>query len=186
VRDPDEVLAGFHHVAEFLPREFGLARDLLAGFRAVIPPQSVDEVGETVSLFERSLDARLRMMVARRVGLPFSEVTKRWSHEDLIAELAWDAMEAAERWARCPRCGVKPDEVMDEWGRPADDSIWKLYLDTCLACGEMERANKDLDKVKVEPGTSWRLMPRKRGDPWRDDGDILRDADPADPPGSGG
>lgn len=187
MRDPDELLAGFHHPLEHLPREFGLARDMLAGFRDVLPPQSVDEVGETVSLFERSLDARVRMMVARRVGLPFSEVTERWTHADLIAELAWDTMEAAERWARCPRCGTKAAEVVGPDGLVSDESLWKLYLDTCAVCGEMERAEKDLGKAHVEPGTAWRLVPRKRGDPWRDDGGLL---DPDDDwgdeePGSG-
>lgn len=186
MRDPDELLTGFHSPLDHLPREFGLARDLLAGFRADLPPQHVDEVGEMVNLFERLLDSRLRMMVARRVGLPYSEVLERWSHDDLVAELAWDTMEAAERWARCPRCGVKPSEVLDEWGRPADDSLWKLYLDTCLVCGEMEKADRDLRSSRVEPGTAWRLMPRKPGDPWRDDGGILADADPVDDPGSQG
>lgn len=189
MRDPDELLAGFHHPLEHLPREFVLARDMLAGFREVLPPQSVDEVGETISLFERLLDARLRMMVARRVGLPFSEVTKRWTHEDLIAELAWDAMEAAERWARCPRCGTKADEVVDDDGRISDSSLWKLYLDTCAVCGEMERAQKVLDKGDYEPGTSWRVKPRAPGDPWWDDGgltdDVDEDQDDEDDPGSG-
>lgn len=186
MRDPDELLAGFHHPLEHLPREFGLARDMLAGFRSVIPPQSVDEVGDTISLFERSLDARVRMMVARRVGLPFSEVTERWAHEDLIAELAWDTMEAAERWARCPRCGTKPDEVVDEFGGISDTSVWKMYLDTCLVCGEMERGEKIVREGDYERGTYWRLKPRQAGDPWWDDGGLTTDDDDEDDdPGSG-
>lgn len=176
--DPDELLAGFRAPTDFLPpAAFDRARDLLAGFREVLPPEHVDEVGAFVDHLERLLDARLRMVVARRVGLPYSEVTERWSHADLIAELAWDMMESADRWDRCPGCGTKNDEVVDDVGRIRDDSLWKLYLDSCTTCGEMDRAQRELAKVRVVPGTSWRLKPRQAGEPWLDDGGILADAE---------
>lgn len=185
-RHPLDILHGWGpEAAQGLLEAFRAPGGVLAGFRVPEIPAAVDEVGAYVDHFGRLLDSRIRMMIARRAGLPYSEVCARWSHDDLIAELAWDVMESADRWERCDRCGTKHSEVADDLGRPSDDSIWKLYLDTCVTCGELERAEAELAKVKVEPGTRWRLMPRQPGDPWRDDGGILADADPVDQAGSG-
>lgn len=184
-RHPLEILAGFDvEAARRLLEAFRGPWDHMAGFQVPPRAEAVDEVGKYVGLFGRVIDSRVRMMIARRVGLPYSEVLERWSHDDLMAELAWDTMEAADRWERCQSCGTKRDEVADEFGRIRDDSLWKLYLDTCVVCGDRERADGELAKVKVEPGTRWLLKPRKPGDPWRDDGGILADADPVDPGGS--
>jgi rubredoxin len=165
-RDPDDVIGRVGSTPE----------ELLAGFRPIPAPEEFEgHVARRLELLQRSDLAQLRMTVARRVGLPYSEVMDRWSLEDLAAELAWDLIEAGKHWDRCPGCGTVRGDVLDpDSFMPLDNGRWKLYLDTCHVCGELERANKDLEAESgVAPGTRWRLMPRADGDPWRDDGDVL-------------
>ena len=153
-----------------------VALGLVGAFRSGLPADQVDEIERAVSWLSRDPDARLRMTVARRTGRPFSEVSRDWTHEDLIAELAWDSILSADRFRRCPQCGVGADEVLDpDTGVPLDDGLWKLYLDTCYVCGEMERADRQLRDATVAPGTRWKLVPRAPGEPFRDDGGVLAD-----------
>jgi hypothetical protein len=177
VSDRHDFLAGFRDPLDILDDpSLAVVEAVAAVFRDVPPPDGFETVlAERLDVLARSSEARLRMRVARRVGLPYSEVMARWSTEDLAAELAWDALESAEQWARCPNCGIDPGDVLDPDDlRPLEAGRWKLYLNSCHVCAELSAAQRALEATTgIADGTTWRLVPRDAGDPWIDDGGLL-------------
>lgn len=127
-----------------------------------------ENVAALVDLFRLDPNASQVMKIARRANLPWSEVADRWSDEDLMRELAWDALEGEDRAKRCHRCGVAPDEMLGDNGRPAAEPAWKFVVHDCAVCNERAELDDGIrarsDKygktahVKVVPRTPGESM----------------------------
>lgn len=131
--------------------------------KAGVPPDEVaafcgsaGEISGEVDYLARSFEYRLQMTIARRAGLPLSEVMDRWTREDLIAEIAFTTWETVERSKSCVECGVPPDDILDrtdpdrvrELGQPR----LKLVRYTCWACRVRAGAESELSKTERENG----------------------------------
>jgi len=126
-------------------------------------PSDRSLVDEWLDLFENSLDARTTMQFAERAGCTFSEAEHRLRPEDVVAELAWIRYKADQQLGRCPSCGTKNDEMTDEAGRVADQSMWKVVQHNCIVCDIRGGLAKDME----ESGASMdgvRFVPEPRGD----------------------
>lgn len=141
-------------------------------------PQSMSVIGrgleprvaDKIDLISRSKEVRLIMRMARNAGVPYSVARERWSDPDDIAmEIAYDAIDAAEQIAKCPSCGVDPAEVLDpDTLRELEHGLWKLYETDCWFCGELNRANDDIDESERKRGRMIVIRPRAPGEPFRD------------------
>ena len=120
--------------------------------------------------FETDPEARLIMQVARRAGLPFSEVSERWSRRDLAYEVAWQAHEVETESRRCPGCGIDPEDMLKENGRDLGDQfLWRLEVRHCPFCEERAEAAARLsggDYQRPPPHVYYR--PRQPGEPFID------------------
>lgn len=177
--DPDPVeaqligqlLAGVDPVVDTLGQLLGgLGLDPMdvsdAGLRRVIERWLV--------AFEQIPETRVRMAVARRAGIPYSEAMERWADpEDLAAEVAWDARLAAQDLRRCQRCGTDPDDVLDpDTKRPLPNGRLRIELDDCWMCQQLAHERKMLTDTQREAGTDLRIVPRLPGEPFVNAGTI--------------
>lgn len=111
-------------------------------------------------IFQRSPEHRLVMRLARDAHIPYSEAQHRWRDaEDLAAEIAFNALEAAEHEARCPKCGVTPDDMYGEDGRELKEPRWKFATHNCRVCKTIASLQEDLGE-----NGEIRLMHRDLGD----------------------
>lgn len=91
-----------------------------------------------INVIHTQLDVRLRMKIARRVGLPLSEVMSRWTDDDVLWEMAQDLIEVETNRNRCRNCGVDPAEQLNISGRGLGrDFMWKMEVLDCEWCREM-------------------------------------------------
>lgn len=134
-----------------------------------------ERVAEKVDLLGRSTEARMLSEVARAAGIPRSVAAERWSNPDDVAwEFALRIVEAAEEMARCPTCGVNPDDVIepDPPHRPLDGGRWKLYVGNCHICERRAALETGRDHEEDRrAGTFITLRPRAEwGEPVIDEG----------------
>lgn len=132
------------------------------------PPGLEHDVDRYVDLFSRSYEDRLRMTLARAAGISYSEAMERWGDpEDLAAELAWEAIHAADAMERHPPCGVKPSEVLDpETFRPIDNPTVKLEKSGCWVCERLAALRAELSEDERAKGVDWFVKPRRPGEPF--------------------
>jgi hypothetical protein len=85
-------------------------------------------------------ELRLLLEVAFRVGLPLSEVQRRWTALDLAMEVAFASLRADEELRRCPRCGVDADAMLDA-GNPhtlGEHFAYRLEVRSCQFCNDRD------------------------------------------------
>jgi hypothetical protein len=130
------------------------------------------DIEAMVSYFDSSTEARLLMMCARRAGISFSAASERWADlDDLVAEIAWDVIEAANAVDRCQRCGVRPDQVIDTDDprhRMLDEPDVKLRRRGCEVCRTLAKLRGELSEKAKEQGVDWYIEPRRPGEPFID------------------
>lgn len=127
-------------------------------------------ITEWLDLFHNSIDARTTMQFAERVGCTFSEAEHRLRPEDVVAELAWIRYQAEHALGRCPQCGTRNDEMTDEQGRIAEQSLWKVVKHSCIVCDIRGGLAKDLeDSGASTDGVRFVPEPRGPGDPLHPD-----------------
>lgn len=137
------------------------------------------------NLIEGNPEVGLRMAVARRVGLPFSEVAERWSMTDLAYELAWDRREVDNARHRCPGCGIDSRDQLTESGprgRLGENPAWRLEVRQCPWCEERDELQAKLAKEQYKrPPPSVHYIPALPGEPFFDEGQIPRPVAPGEP-----
>lgn len=98
-----------------------------------------ERIARLLDLFDVDLEFEVRMSIARRCHLPFSEVAERWTLNDLAMELAWDRRLMLDHIERCPDCGVKPSEQLKPGGRVmGTHTAWRIEVKHCLWCEERD------------------------------------------------
>jgi hypothetical protein len=118
-----------------------------------------------VDLFYRDPESRVIMAAARRAGIPLSHARLLWqSLDDIAAEIAWDSIDAIHQFHRCPQCGVDPDDMLDERGRPLHEPRWQVTGYDCLACEMIDGATAKLSDEERKT-RRYRLVPRPPGEP---------------------
>lgn len=122
-------------------------------------------VASYVDLFDRDPESRVVMAAARRAGIPLSVARIRWqSVDDIAAEIAWDQMETVARFRRCPECGVDPDDMLDDRGRPLEQPLWQVVGYDCLTCEMVAGATARLPEEERQV-RRYRVRPRPPDEP---------------------
>lgn len=110
------------------------------------------------------------MRTARRAGISFSEAAYRWDTDDLVAELAWDALLYEEAERRCPN-GHDPNDVEDvshpKGRRPLRNGRLRVAKEACFTCQSIASVEKDMSEAERNQGAYVRLRPRKPGEPFK-------------------
>lgn len=132
-----------------------------------------EEIAALVEVFEREAEARLLMAIARRARIPYSEAKRLWAWDDIVAEVAWDVLQAEQALAQCPDCGINHDDALDpDTGRPLTYSRYKLKKIDCPITAERDRVTKNrIGDEAREAGARFHLVVAVPGEPWIDDGD---------------
>lgn len=146
-----------------------------------------DQIERAAELFALNPEFALRMRIARRSGLPFSEVAARWSMEDLAMEAGWDQFLMMDRLERCPDCGVKPSEQLTPGGRKmGEHPAWRLEVSRCAWCDEKDEleAKRAGRPYKRRPARV-AYVPRRQGESFFEEDPPLPDfeEEPASEPG---
>lgn len=143
---------------------WGMVPDPMAGLRGdytAVDWKLVDALDEVRQL----RDSRQKAEIARRVGLPFSEVEARWSSRDLAMERAVEALQAEEAAERCPSCGMRHEDVTDPaTGRLRADVRAKVEEMHCPMCERLQQTEDQLYKERRPPGRSLILTARQAGE----------------------
>lgn len=122
-----------------------------------------------VDRFVRSPENRVVMQAARRAGISMSEARVRWQNDDdLAAEIGWDIYQAMEELARCPKCGIDPDDVFDENGAVLDRPRWKIHRARCPFCQRLALAEANVEDKARKDGVHIRVLPWSEGDLFSD------------------
>ncbi len=132
-----------------------------------------ESVGAFFDWFLRDPEARQIMLFAERANCTFSEAQQRLRPEDSAAEEAWILYKAHRDRGRCPSCGTHNDEMLDERGRVADHTMWKVAEYKCVICDikaglekNAQESKRDMDGVRFVP------EPRGPGEPLHPDIDL--------------
>lgn len=129
---------------------------------------SLANIERLMDLADGSAEVGLRLSIARRADLPFSEVCDRWTVEDLAWDLAASRMEAADREKRCPSCGVRPDEQLGPGGRHlADNFAMRLDVRHCAFCADRDEViARETNQRYTKPAPNVRYVPRLNDEPF--------------------
>lgn len=129
---------------------------------------SDDAVAEAIDALRRLPTTRMVMECARRLGVPYSLARVLWEDpEDLAMEFAFDAVEAMEHYERCPKCGTKAEDIVDENGRRLELGRWKHELFGCTLCQDRHREERQMSDHEKE-NAAFRTLPRQFGEPYVD------------------
>jgi len=126
-------------------------------------------VSQKIELIQNSPNVALRMKIARRAELPFSEVSDRWSDDDLLMERAQDFLDFERHMDQCPKCGTDPNDILGDDGRVMDGGPIQVYTTNCPVCPEVAKIEKDMSETDRDAGKYVRLRPRPPGAPFVDD-----------------
>lgn len=140
-------------------------------------PEELAKLGVQIAIIDRidhirrSSTVRARMEVARRAGLPYSEVLDRWNDDDLAMEVALDAVKAEDHERHCPNCGIDPSTVLDlsdpDDVQQLENGYWKLRQTGCFTCQQIAWLSREfLDDDERRDGVRWELARRSPGEPW--------------------
>lgn len=129
-----------------------------------------DFTAKWVDLFDRDVESRLVMAIARRAGLTYTEVRERWSQEDIAREMAYDMYLNAQAMERCRDCGTNPEEIVDDDGLPLENGYYKLYKTDCPTCRHLKENTEKLSEREKADGVRYELRLREPGDSWVDNG----------------
>lgn len=149
------------------------------------PPALTSEfIGHLGRLLETNPEAALRMQIARRANLPFSEVVERWSMEDLAWEYASARQDVDNARHRCPGCGIDSRDQLTHLGQRAklgDNPAWRLEVRSCPWCEERDETQAKLaGETYKRPPPQVHYVPALPGEPFFDDSSIPRAVPVAD------
>lgn len=138
-------------LAEILQRGYDPDPDVTAVLSGrVRDPMDMEGLGiearvqEWLDRFEHLPRARLIMRLCRAAGLSYSEGQAKWADpDDLAAEIAWDQWLSIVADRTCPDCGLDPELIVDDRGRPLRRTgLVKVEGWHCPSCDLMDKARR--------------------------------------------